>query len=339
MSTLYEQDEKGALVPMKGEIPEEALVAIERADEQSIIERLTNVNAQQTFGYAYPIKTKEGEKWIIGIGVDGAKEIARQLGNIKVSTELKVDERGDYLYGVLPVTDLVRNVTLLGAARQSKYMVGEGMVPTDRIDDLAWVKLINKCQRNGILAVADQLMLANIVSRLEPKMIKRLPSPPTYGKQAPAKPKEPVAEEESLKKLRQQVGIEAKKIFKTDEDRRAWQKGMYNVDSMTELNEEQLKDMLTKIKELQQPSKPALTDLGFSSEVEQKQSRKELIDLLKQAGYTTEEQMKQFLSENKPRKEITKTTELTKDEIEKLKEVLRDQIKLIEEASSIDEGI
>jgi hypothetical protein len=339
VSPLYEQDEKGALVPARGEIPEEALVAIERADEQTIVERLTNVNAQQTFGYAYPIRTKEGEKWIIGIGVDGAKEIAHQLGNIKVSTELKVDERGDYLYGVLPVTDLTRNVTLLGAARQSKYMVGEGMVPTDRIDDLSWVKLINKCQRNGILAVADQLMLANIVSRLDAKAIKRLPSPPTYSKPALAKQKETTADDEAIKRLRQQVGIEAKKVFNTDEERKAWQKEQYGIDSMTELKEEQLKDMLTKIKDIPQPPKAVSSDLGFSSEVEQKQARKELIDLLKQAGYTTEGQMKQFLSENKPRKEITKTAELTKDEIEKLKEVLIGQIKLIGEASAIDEGV
>jgi hypothetical protein len=337
--SLYEQNEKGALVPVKGEIPEEALVAIERADEQTIVEKLTNVNAQQFFGYAYPIRTKEGEKWIIGIGVDGAKEIARQLGNINVNTELKVEEKGDHLYGVLPVTDLVRNVTLLGAARQSKYMIGEGMVPTDRIDDLAWVKLVNKCQRNGILAVADQLMLANIVSRLEPKAIKRLPLPPTYGKSTPAKPKEPVTEEEALKKLHQQVAIEAKKVFKTDEERKAWQKEQYNVDSMTELNEQQLKDMLAKIKELQQPVEPTLSDLGFSSEAEQKQARRELIKLLDEAGYQTQEQKKSWLQENKPREEVSKTSDLNKDEIEKLKEALRGHIKLIEEATKIDDRI
>lgn len=36
---LYERDKGGQLVPISGDVPEEAIVAIERADEQTIVER------------------------------------------------------------------------------------------------------------------------------------------------------------------------------------------------------------------------------------------------------------------------------------------------------------
>lgn len=174
---VYSKDEKGSMVPAP-ELPAEALIAIDRAEDEQIIKRITDINVQPYYAYAYQIMTKHGPVDIVGISVDGAREIARLLGNIKVGTDIKVEDRGDYYYAVVPVTDLTRNITLLGVARQSKYRVGEGFSQDEqRVDEWAFVAAINKAQRNGILAVAPQDVVQQIVQKLDPKRIKRIPQP------------------------------------------------------------------------------------------------------------------------------------------------------------------
>jgi len=331
----YYTNEKGELVPYTGEVPQEAILAIEAADEQTIVERLTNVDAQPIFAYSFPVKTKEGVKDIIGIGVDGAKELANLLGNIKVSSDIKAEDRGDYIYAIVPVTNMTRNVTLLGAAGQPKYIVGEGMELTDRIDPTAFVKAISKAQRNGILAVAPQETIAEIVKRLDVKAIKKLQPPPTYGKPAPAKLKEPATEEDKLKKLRQQIGIEAGKVFKSNDERKEWQKNEYGVDSMTEMTEEQLNDMREKLKAMQQPARPEVTDLGFSSEAEQKQMRRELFKAIDELGYKTDEEKRKYIAE----KGWGRTNEVTKDTLESYIQEVRKEKQLVDEAESISEDL
>jgi len=334
----YYTDEKGKLVPYSGEIPQEAIMAIEAADEQTIVERLTRIDAQSIFAYSYPVKTKEGIKDIIGIGVDGAKEIANLLGNIKVSPDIKAEERGDYIYAIVPVTNLVRNVTLLGAAGQPKYIVGEGMELTDRIDATAFVKAISKAQRNGILSVASQETIAVIISKLDTKAIKKLPAPPSYGKALPkakapatAKPGAPAtgADEEKLKNLRKQIAIEWQKTGKTTDDRKEWQKTEYGVETMSELSEKQLNEMLTKVKALQ----PSFSNLGFSSETEQKQMRHDFFKLLAEAGYDTDEKKREYLKE----KSIVHTAALSRDNLVKLIQEVSKQKGVLEEAESIPE--
>lgn len=169
---------------MPVEATEEALIAIDRAEDNEIIARLTSASSQQYYAYSYGIMTKDGPVDVVGISVDGSREIARMLGNIKVSSEIKVEDRGDYFYAVVPVTDLTRNVTLVGVARQSKYIIGEGLKQDERrIDEWAFVKAINKAQRNGILAIAPQNVIQEIISKLDPKLIKRLKPLPQDTKQ------------------------------------------------------------------------------------------------------------------------------------------------------------
>jgi len=330
----YYTNEKGELVPYTGEIPQEAIMAIEAADEQTIVERLTKVDAQPVFAYSFPVKTKEGMKDIIGIGVDGAKELANLLGNIRVSADIRAEDRGDYIYAIVPVTNMTRNVTLLGAAGQPKYIVGEGMELTDRIDPTAFVKAISKAQRNGILAVAPQETIAEIVKKLDVKAIKKLQPPPAYGKPATAKLKEPATKEDKLKKLRQQIAIEWDKTGKSDEERKIWQKEQYGVDSMSKLNEEQLNDMLSKVKALQ-PTKPDVTSLGFSSETEQKQMRRELIKAMDEIGYKTLEEKREYAA----RKGWGKTDEVDKDTLQSYIEEVHKEKELVDEAESISEDL
>ena len=158
----------------------EAIAAIERADEKAIIESFAGGFAQEHLIYSYPIKTKEGKKLVVGISVDGAKEIARLLGNIEILPDVKVQERDDYFYGMIRAKDLLRNVTLAGFGRQSMYILGESNEPTDRRDEMAYVKALSKAQRNGILSVAPQEAVVKIVQQfIEQKKLGRLAPPKT----------------------------------------------------------------------------------------------------------------------------------------------------------------
>jgi len=202
------------------------MVAIERADEEQIVERLTKYDVQPYFAYSYPIKTKEGVKEVIGISADGAKEIAQQLGHVKAQTDVKVVEQDDYFYGIVPVTDLQRNVTLLGFARQSKYIIGEGNVPIlDRLDDTAFVKALTKAQRNGILSIAPQGTIAAIVSKLDPKFIKKLTAPPTTKALTASEatpPETKTAEAPATRDEKRQIVLGLQALGKTDAEIRTF---------------------------------------------------------------------------------------------------------------------
>lgn len=305
---LYERDDKGKLVPCR-ELPAEVVYAIESADEETIVEKLTRADYQPFFAYAYPIKTKDGVKEIIGIGVDGAKEIAMQVGNIRVEPQWKVEEKDDYIYVGVPVTNTARNVTLLGVARQCKYVLGEGWLPTDRIDELAFVKAVNKAQRNGILAVVDQVLIARIIERLDAKNIKRLEPAPKVPI-LPQEKEQARPEEDKLKNLRQQIHMRAKALGDDFYDSivKPFMIKTYGVSSSVELNEEQLNEVLQFIDDNTPPT-----------EVEKRNFAK----TLKELGVTGEE-FKRILEDYKAK---TKRTTLLKGDFKKIIEAqkLKDQ--------------
>ena len=80
--SFYERSTEGKLVPVTGEIPDEAIRAIERFDEEAIVHRMTTGIAVEAFIYHYPIKTATGVREIVGVSTDGADEIARMLGSL-----------------------------------------------------------------------------------------------------------------------------------------------------------------------------------------------------------------------------------------------------------------
>lgn len=258
----YEQTESGQLVPIKGELPLEAITEIERADEKAIIESFAGGFAQEHLLYSYPIKTKEGKKLVVGISVDGAKEIARLLGNIEVLPDVKVQEREEYFYGIIRVKDLIRNVTLAGFGRQSIYILGESNEPTDRRDELAYVKALSKAQRNGILSVAPQEAVAKIVQQfIEQKKLGRLAPPKTelpQTQQPSATPAAPPAKQESRNELNKIKAAfmmkwrEFASYMKWDETnsesaRKQWLHSTFTKDSLTELTLDELSKALGKL--------------------------------------------------------------------------------------------
>jgi len=174
----FEKTDAGAVVPYTGEVPMDAINAIERADEASLTESFRGGFAQEHLLYSFEIPTKTGKRLIVGINVSGSNEIARLLGNIEVLPDVKVTERDDYFYGMVRVKDLIRNVTLLGTARQSMYVLTEHNEPTSRKNEFAYVIALSKAQRNGILSVAPQEAVIKVVQQfIEQKKLGRLAPP------------------------------------------------------------------------------------------------------------------------------------------------------------------
>lgn len=163
----YEQNKDGQVVPSREIIPEEAIRAIERYDDETIIRSMTSGAAADAFIYRYKISTKTGPKEIIGISSTGSDQLANFMGNIEVQNDVRVDMTSDpdYIYAMLRVKNLERNVTLLGVGRACKFVVGAGDKPIyDRPDEYAFVKSITKAQRNGVLHHASEEIVVKIIN-------------------------------------------------------------------------------------------------------------------------------------------------------------------------------
>jgi hypothetical protein len=230
----------------------------------------------------------------------------------------------------------VWHFTVKATAPNNRSSVGVGSFSTDERDvahsehdgrAMAHTRAKNR-------AISD-LVAGGILSAEEILGIPEYKTPPSYGKApkaAPAKaPAKAETGEEALKKLRQQIAIEWAKTGKTTDERKAWMKPEYSVESMTELNEEQLRDMLLKV----QAMIPTFGDLGFESEQEREQMRKELYNGLKGAGYDTQEKMREFLDG----KDVTHTKAITKERMAELIEEVKGNKEALEEAEGISEEI
>ena len=215
---LYEKGAKG-IVPYRGDISQEALSAIDRADDDAIAKHLVSPFGAEHFLYSYPIQTAEGTKQIIGIGVDGGYEIAHLMGNVEVLPNVKVEEKGDYFYGCVWAKDLIRNVTLMGVARQCKFILGKGNEPTNRLDETAFVKAITKGQRNAILAIAPQEAIAKAIETfMQNKKLKALAPVSDVPSKAPEQERKHVDDirPEELTKAAKELGYTSKEeIYQT----------------------------------------------------------------------------------------------------------------------------
>ncbi len=180
-------EETGAMVQRT--VSSEAIEAIERADSDAIVQSMTSGAATEAYTYRFQISGKD----VIGISATGADKMAKLMGNIEVlDVKLDKDSDPDYIYAMVRVKDLDRNVTLIGVGRQCKYIVGKRNEPDrTRIDEHAFVKAITKAQRNGILHHADEEAVAQIIKlavtnkrdqRLAPPVVTINPSQPQQAK-------------------------------------------------------------------------------------------------------------------------------------------------------------
>jgi hypothetical protein len=164
----YTPDGKGGMVPYDGDVPAEAITAIDKYDEDSIVRSMTSGVAAEEYIYRYTIQTARGSSEIIGISSTGADQLANLMGNLEVLNDVRLDKDSDsdYIYAMLRIRNLERNTTLLGVGRACKYMVGRGNEPQrDRLDEHAFVKSISKAQRNGILHHASADVVAAIIAK------------------------------------------------------------------------------------------------------------------------------------------------------------------------------
>jgi len=367
---FYERDSKGNLVPTQEQIPEEAIRLMERYDDESIIHRMTTGIASQEFIYRFPIKTATGTKEVVGIGTDGAFEIAKMLGNLEALPDARVDKDSDpdYMYGMVRVKDIIRNVTFLGVGRACKYQIGKGNLPDhDRLNEHAFVSCISKAQRNGILHQTPEEIIARIVNtfdkggrskqlppRLEVEPEVSTPSAvPSTARLATVVTPEVTPEvtptetaiaeqQEKLKVLR----IQVHNRFQTDlgiglEKRKAMLMDRFSVDTLTDLNEQQLKDCLSWVEELiqqktvtpavQAPLAPAppptdtVKELGYESTDEQHRLRGRLYTTLTSPNQLSlkDEEAKEFLA----KRGFAKTTEIPKDKLLELIQEANDLVK------------
>ena len=176
----YMEETKGALVPASGDVPAEAVAAIESADEEAIVQHILTGSGPDAFLYSFPV----GGKPIVGISVDGAAEIAQLVGNIEVLPDMHVQDRGTSFFAAVRARNLSRNVTWMGSHEQKKNKTlrdGAGEVP----DEHAFTVAISKATRNAVLRVVPQEVVHRIceqflargkVGRLEPPKAPALPA-------------------------------------------------------------------------------------------------------------------------------------------------------------------
>jgi len=271
----FYETQGGKVVPYGEDVPAEAVVALERADDASIISHMTTGEAGEAYIYRYNIQTKAGPREIIGISVDGAKEIAQQVKNLETLPDVKIDKDSDsdYCYAMVRVRNLATNVTLLGVGRQCKFVVDSGNRPLHERNDEHWfVKAISKAQRNGILGHVSQEIIVNIIQKFGEQGKSRRVGPPTVAtqtqsasrqqvqqsKQAPAQQPSPKSattvtpeitpemlarQEEKLKQMRQDIAQRLEKELLLDADKRKIAlRDRFGVDSLLQLSESQLKD-------------------------------------------------------------------------------------------------
>ncbi|MDO8688575.1 MAG: hypothetical protein Q7R39_00935 [Dehalococcoidia bacterium] len=155
---LYQRTEQG-ISRFQGDLPEAAAGAIERADEEAIMAAMGDERHREEYLYRLQVEGKE----LVGISVAGAFEMARLLGSVEVLPEVKTDRDEAGYHIVVRVRDNLRQVTLLGAARQPlrkqvPVLDREGRETGEKIDKPdanAWVVALNKAQRNGLLRLVS----------------------------------------------------------------------------------------------------------------------------------------------------------------------------------------
>ncbi len=155
---LYERTEQG-LRRFQGNLLEDAAGALERADEDSIVAALGDGRFADEYLYCLHADGKD----LVGISTGGAFEMARLLGCVEVLPEVNTDRDEAGYHVVVRVRDNLRQVTLLGAARQpfrkQAPLAGRPGHETGETDEKpdsnAWVVAVNKAQRNGILRLVS----------------------------------------------------------------------------------------------------------------------------------------------------------------------------------------
>ncbi|MBA7667389.1 hypothetical protein ES703_75477 [subsurface metagenome] len=204
------------------------------------------------------------------------------LCNIEVLSDIKVDKDSDpdYIYVMLRAKSLIRNVTLLGTGRACKFQLGKGNQPDhDRPNEWAFVSSVSKAQRNAILRHVPEEVIIKIINSwsktgksktLRPPPLETepesrgavpapaaavvTPAPATTPALAPTPTTTAAQATEQLEKLKK-LRMEVHNKFQTDlgigvEKRREILIRKFGVNSLTDLNEQQLRECKVLVEEM-----------------------------------------------------------------------------------------
>lgn len=99
---------------------------------------------------------------VTGLSIAGLREIARRMGNIKVS-EPKIEDKGDRWICKTEVKDLLRNVTAWGVSQQLKNMkLKDG---SELEDDFALQKCYSKSLRNALRSLIPERLVSHMLQK------------------------------------------------------------------------------------------------------------------------------------------------------------------------------
>jgi len=128
----------------------------QRDDSQVLLE--IQGGFMEEFVYSFP--TKEGK--VTGLSWAGAKEVARQMGNISVE-DCDILEKPDTYLVKCKAKDMKRNVTMFGVAEQSKNMK---LRNGEDIRDLhALSKAVSRAQRNAIRGLIPEIFIKKMIEQ------------------------------------------------------------------------------------------------------------------------------------------------------------------------------
>jgi hypothetical protein len=135
---------------------EEETEELEKRDEREIEKEIMGETMLDYF-YQFSLRGKT----VTGISIAGLREIARKMGNIKVS-EPKIEDKKDRWICKTEVKDLLRNVTAWGISQQLKKMkLREG----ESEDEFALQKCYSKSLRNALRSLIPERLISHMLQK------------------------------------------------------------------------------------------------------------------------------------------------------------------------------
>jgi len=140
------------------EVSEDVFKDFEHRDEKQIEKELLGEVIEE---YVYSFGS--GAQEVHGLSWKGVKEVARQMGNIKLK-DLRLIEKDDSWIAQCKATDYTNRFEVYGAAQQLKNMqlkTGE-----ERPDPFALPKVVSKAQRNALRSIIPETIVKKVLIQI-----------------------------------------------------------------------------------------------------------------------------------------------------------------------------
>jgi len=129
----------------------EEFLAIDRMDDEQIAQEMRGGLIRGKYAYSF----KARGDTVVGLSALGIQRIAQNYGGIEVARDY-LDEDEDYYKCICQARDKIKDITMLGAAEQSKNMKGSR-------DTFALAKCVRKAQRNALRGILPVELLEQLL--------------------------------------------------------------------------------------------------------------------------------------------------------------------------------